>query len=72
MSADKDNQDWDKDKFPTSARPIFRGVSLLVLLLACLCAFVYFSSDFSHIEEEKQEQRQSIEDDFLADDQLID
>lgn len=63
----QENRDWDKDNFPTSARPVFKGLGLLVLLVLVMCAIVYFLS--SHPEQDKkQEKRAQIEKQFSPDD----
>ena len=38
-------KDWSTDYFPTSAKPIFIGWTIVVLGVAALCASVYFLSE---------------------------
>lgn len=59
------DQDWDKDKFPTSARPIFRGLGLLFLLIIGICGVVYLISD--HPKEDTT-QRDNVISEFSPDD----
>lgn len=62
-------EDWHPDHFPTSARPIFRAVVLLLGIIGALCALVYYSSD--HPKELDQEHRRlQLEDKLLTDEQL--
>jgi hypothetical protein len=62
------DKDWDPDHFPTSVRPIVKAVSLLVLTLAVICGFLYYSSD--EIENPAAElKKMELEDNLLADDQ---
>ena len=63
----QENRDWDKDNFPTSARPVFKGLGLLVLLVLAMCAVVYFLSE--HPESEKKLEKQAqIKEQFSPDD----
>jgi hypothetical protein len=64
-------EDWDKDAFPTSAKPVYRAALLLCLLVAALCLAVYASSEHQDKKEVKQERRDKIEDTFLADEQEL-
>ncbi|MFN8389841.1 MAG: hypothetical protein U0136_06095 [Bdellovibrionota bacterium] len=41
----KASQDWDTDKFPTSARPVFVGWGIMVGGIILLCTVVYCISD---------------------------
>ena len=61
-------KDWSSDYFPTSARPIFIGWTIVVLGVAALCASVYFLSDHptDPVKAKKQEaikERLNIDDD---------
>ncbi len=62
QQAPKQDTEWDPDKFPTSAKPIFRSTALLVATIALLCGLVYYSSDHSTPEEDlkRQEARQEF------------
>ncbi len=72
MSSDQENKDWNKDNFPTSAKPVFSGLGLLFLLVGVMCIFVYFSSDHEAIKKEeaaKQGLEQVDEIDDFSDDE---
>ena len=58
MSSNQENKDWNKDNFPTSARPVFSGLGLLFLVVGIICTFVYFSSEHEPIK--KQEATNSV------------
>ena len=61
-------EDWNKDSFPTSARPIYRAVLLLCLLVGALCFAVYYSSE--HPEDAaKESKREKIKTEFLGEEQ---
>ncbi len=63
-------EDWDKDAFPTSAKPVYRAAAVLILLVLTLCYAVYQSSE--HPEEaQKENKKLKIESKLLADEQLI-
>ena len=72
MSSNQENKDWNKDNFPTSARPVFSGLGLLFLIVGVICSFVYFSSDHEPIKKEdvtKPGFKDSIEIDDFSDDE---
>ncbi len=50
-------KDWSPDNFPTSARPVFRSVALLIAILAALCAVVYYTSTPAPEPPEKIEKK---------------
>ena len=61
--------DWDPDRFPTSAKPVFTSMGMLALIITVLCFLVYYTS--VHTEAEvKEEKKLTVEDSFLADEQL--
>lgn len=62
-------EDWDKDAFPTSAKPVYRAAVVLILLVLTLCYAVYQSSEHPE-EEQREDKRERIESKLLADDQL--
>lgn len=64
------NQDWNPDRFPTSATPVFRGLTLLFALIGALCFMVYYFSDRSAEEEKSSDHKEAIEDQFLTEDQF--
>jgi len=66
MSSNQENKDWDKDNFPTSAKPVFSGLGLLFLVVAVICFFVYYSSNHEDIKP-KEESTQVEIDDFSED-----
>ena len=53
MSSNQENKDWNKDNFPTSARPVFSGLGLLFLVVGIICSFVYFSSEHEPVKKEE-------------------
>ena len=64
----KMSEDWDKDAFPTSAKPIFRAVALLLATILALCALVYYISDHPEKELEqidKELKQIEVEEDLL-------
>ena len=62
---------WDKDAFPTSAKPVFRGWLLLSLLIGTLCFVTWYLSE--HPDDAQQigqdQRRERVREDFLADGQ---
>lgn len=46
------DKDWNRDSFPTSAKPIFRAGVLLVLIVVLLC-FVTYSCSVHEDDEPK-------------------
>ena len=72
MSSNQENKDWNKDNFPTSAKPVFSGLGLLFLIVGVICAFVYFSSDHEPVKKEdasKQDSQLGVEIDDFSDDE---
>lgn len=57
--------EWNPDRFPTSATPIFRGWAALALIIALLCGIVYYTSD--HSDPEADEQLEKARSEFLDD-----
>jgi hypothetical protein len=55
-------EDWDKDKFPTSARPVFKGLGLLFLVIIGFCAVVYLLSEHPEVKKEESKNKQAIQD----------
>ena len=67
MSSNQENKDWNKDNFPTSAKPVFSGLGLLFLIVGVICAFVYFSSEHEDIKREEDVKSNPVIDDFSDD-----
>ncbi len=61
--------DWDKDAFPTSAKPVYKAVAVLALLVATLCFAVYQSSEHPEVEA-RSDKRLELQSELLADGQL--
>lgn len=60
--------DWSKDKFPTSARPIFKRVFQLIALIIVLCFFAYYVSE--HPTDDAQElKREQLKEKLLTPEQ---
>ena len=51
-------EDWSPDSFPTSARPVFRAVAILVLIISLLCAIVYYTSEHPEKDAEIKKKQQ--------------
>jgi hypothetical protein len=62
------SEDWNPDRFPTSARPVFRGLGLLFGLIGVLCFLVYYFSDNSLGVKKESDRQQAIEEEFLPED----
>ena len=72
MSSNQENKDWNKDNFPTSAKPVFSGLGLLFLVVGIICTFVYFSSEHEPIKKEEASKpglETSVEIDDFSDDE---
>ncbi len=67
MSSNQENKDWDKDNFPTSAKPVFSGLGLLFLVVSVICLFVYYSSD--HEVRKLEEKTTQVEIDDFSDEE---
>lgn len=64
--------DWSKDYFPTSAKPVFRSMALLALIIVILCVMVYYLSEDRPEEQPAENKRKSIAESLLTDEQLED
>lgn len=62
-------EDWDKDKFPTSAAPVFRGLGLLFLIIIAFCGVVYLLSEHPQEKEDQNKKQQAVEDFSPEDDE---
>ena len=67
QEAPRHDSEWDPDKFPTSAKPVFRSTALLVAIIALLCGLVYYSSD--HSTPEADLEREAARQEFRGEDQ---
>lgn len=64
-------ENWDPDRFPTSARPVFTSVGILIALIGALCFLVYYTS--SHpTDDDKVKRKETVEQNLLADEQAED
>jgi hypothetical protein len=63
--------DWDKDNFPTSAKPVFQRTGFLIFVVSLLCGLAYYYSDFSEEEEIKKTIKVEAEAHFGAEEDTI-
>ena len=54
-------QDWSPDYFPTSAKPIFKKLSILFVSVLTLCLFLGYCSQKANDPGEKTEDQKKVE-----------
>lgn len=65
-TAPKMEENWSPDEFPTSAKPIFKAVALLVIAIIGLCSLVYYWSEHPE-HDEAERRRDAVKSELLGD-----
>lgn len=59
-------EDWNKDCFPTSAKPVFKAGLFLIALILSFCAYLYYSSENPEAQEARELRQERIRNNLLA------